>query len=372
MRLNAVDLFCGCGGFSLGARFAGLSLKASVDIDKILSSSYVSNFPSSRLVNEDLFELSPEMLREYSGTDRLTAIIGGPPCQGFSVMGRRNIDDPRNSLLKRYFEFVAALAPRFFVMENVPGLNDSKNRPILDAALELAPKGYRVLDPVILDAADYGAATSRPRLVVVGYDTAELDHLTLDDLKAAQVEKKATVRDAIEDLPDPSKNEEWQTYRSHKEPGIYAASLRQLPPVGLGAATAIENLERGYLNGFQETIHSAEVVSRFQALPPGQRDPISKYPKLSWDKNAFVLRAGTGSDKGSFQAARPVHPEQPRVITVREAARIQGFPDWFQFHPTKWHSHRMIGNSVSPIFARSLLEVVLSKMGASQQLQAAE
>lgn len=369
---TAIDLFCGCGGFSLGARLAGLELQASVDIDKTLSSSYVSNFPSSQLLNNDLLELPPEELRKSIGPDRLTAIIGGPPCQGFSVMGRRNIDDPRNALLKRYFEFVAALTPRFFVMENVPGLNDSKNRPVLDAALELVPQGYRVLDPVILDAADYGAATSRPRLVVVGYDASELDHLTLEDLRAAQVQNKARVRDAIEDLPGPSKNNEWRKYRGNIEPSVYAVSLRQLPPTGLGAAAAVEKLKHGYLNGFQETAHSVEVVSRFDALPPGQRDPISKYPKLSWDKNAFVLRAGTGSDKGSFQAARPIHPEQPRVITVREAARIQGFPDWFQFHPTKWHSHRMIGNSVSPIFARALLEVVLSKMGINRRLQAAE
>ncbi len=372
MRLNAVDLFCGCGGFSLGARLAGIEVKASVDIDQTLSSSYVSNFPSSHLLNKDLLNLSPEELRECIGPDRLTAIIGGPPCQGFSVMGRRNIDDPRNLLLKRYFEFVAALTPRFFVMENVPGLNNSQNRPVLDAALELVPKGYRILDPVILDAADYGAATSIPRLVVIGYDTSELDHLTLEDLKAAQVQNKATVRDAIEDLPSPSKNKVWQKYRRNIEPGRYAASLRQLPPKGLGDEAAVENLKCGYLNGFQETVHSAAVVSRFEALPPGQRDPISKYPKLSWDKNAFVLRAGTGSDKGSFQAARPIHPQRPRVITVREAARIQGFPDWFQFHPTKWHSHRMIGNSVSPVFAHALLEVVLSKMGINRHLQAAE
>lgn len=368
---TAIDLFCGCGGLSLGAYAAGLSPVASVDVDPRLTSSYPINFPSSNLVNADLLKLDPRDLRDRIGPDRLTAVIGGPPCQGFSVMGKRQADDPRNALLERYFDFVSAFEPRFFLMENVPGLNDRVNRPVLEEAMSSIPNRYRVLDPVVLDAADYGAATSRPRLVVIGYDPLELDPVELDDILAVRTVSRATVRDAIGDLPGPTDGSEWLKHKDLDQIGAYAESLRAKPPNGLGAPDAVARLESGEINGFQPTAHSPEVEKRFGELRPGERDPISKYPRLSWDKPAHVLRAGTGVDKGSFQAARPIHPEQPRVITVREAARIQGFPDWFQFHPTKWHSHRMIGNSVSPLFAEALLKVLVSKMEDAVQLRAA-
>src|SRR3546814_16995927 len=90
-------------------------------------------------------------------------------------------------------------------------------------------------------------------------------------------------------------------------------------------------------------------MDRFIETAQGKVEPVSHYPKLAWSGQCPTLRAGTGAEKGSFQAMRPIHPTQPRVITVREGARLQGFPDWFMFHPTKWHSFRMIGNSVSPI-----------------------
>ncbi len=357
----------------MGARAAGLKPVVSVDVDPTLTSSYSANFPRSNLVNADLMDLDPVDLRGRIAAKRLTAIVGGPPCQGFSVMGRRHLDDPRNDLLRRYFEYVAVLEPRFFLMENVPGLFDSTNKPTLDAALSLVPSRYKVLEPTILDAADFGAATSRPRLVVVGYDPEEVDVLEVQHIRAAQVTKKASVRDAIADLSNPtSDGSDWLPLRKEVKPSAYARRLRKLPPKGLGTDTAAVQLAKGYVSGFQPTNHTSEVIERFRHLQPGQRDSISKYPRLTWDKPAYVLRAGTGSDKGSFQAARPIHPEEPRVITVREAARIQGFPDWFQFHATKWHSHRMIGNSVSPVFAEAILRVILSKLGMNERLEAAE
>lgn len=364
--LEAIDLFCGCGGLALGAYGAGLVPVVSVDIDAKLSSSYTSNFPNANLINTDLLQLDPLALKARLVLTRLTAIIGGPPCQGFSVMGRRQADDPRNQLLRRYFEYVAALNPRFFFMENVPGLFDSANRILLDSALEILPQKYTIVGPIILDAADYGAATSRPRVIVIGYDPEELDAFGVEDLLAVKVGKRSTVKDAIEDLPEPKstfKGNDWLGYLNLPVVSDYALSMRQLPREGLSSEKAIIKLRDGLVSGFQATNHSSEVVSRFNALLPGERDIISKYPKLSWDRPAHVLRAGTGRDKGSFQAARPIHPAQPRVITVREAARIQGFPDWFQFHETKWHSHRMIGNSVSPPFAKAILKVVTEKLG---------
>jgi DNA (cytosine-5)-methyltransferase 1 len=139
----------------------------------------------------------------------------------------------------------------------------------------------------------------------------------------------------------------------------YVARLTDLIPAGVGDAKAITRLQRsGEVSGCLGTRHLPDVIDRFAALGPGQKDAISKAVRL--DPNGFcpTLRAGTGKEKGSFQAIRPIHHLLPRVITPREAARLQGFPDWFTFHPTKWHSFRQIGNSVSPIVAESVLRVL--------------
>jgi DNA (cytosine-5)-methyltransferase 1 len=124
--------------------------------------------------------------------------------------------------------------------------------------------------------------------------------------------------------------------------------------------------------GNKRTKHHADVVKRFSDLKQGGFDPVGKYPRLAWGGLCPTLRAGPGADKGSHQAIRPIHPDEDRVITVREAARLQGFPDEHRFHPTIWHSFRQIGNSVSPIIARAILSVVRQKLEEGPLAQAAE
>ncbi|MNG21187.1 Modification methylase AplI [compost metagenome] len=118
----------------------------------------------------------------------------------------------------------------------------------------------------------------------------------------------------------------------------------------------------GEISGVINTKHTQPVIERFSETRPGETELVSRYPRLSWGGHCPTLRAGTGSDKGSFQAMRPIHPSEPRVITVREAARLQGFPDWFLFHPTIWHSFRMIGNSVSPLMSHHLMSIIAEKL----------
>jgi DNA (cytosine-5)-methyltransferase 1 len=110
------------------------------------------------------------------------------------------------------------------------------------------------------------------------------------------------------------------------------------------------------------TRHKREIARRYALIPGGKSDPITKSYKLMWDGQCPTLRAGTGQERGAFQAVRPLHPSKGRVITVREAARLQGFPDWFTFHPTKWHSFRMIGNSVSPLVSKGLLSAIAARL----------
>ncbi len=354
-----VDLFCGGGGFSLGAHLAGLAPALAIDVDPILTSSFGSNFPRTKLVLEDLSKLEASAIRRHVGGN-VDGIFGGPPCQAFSDIGHRQRDDPRRTLVGHFFRLVAALQPAFFVMENVRGLGYADAKPVLDEGLNLLPGKYELVGPMVLDAADFGAATRRPRLFVIGYDPARMGSLSVADLDTAK-KRPATVSAAIADLSNAVElNDEggfdfWQI-KHRGRPSQYAAALRQ---------------QSGTFSGHRKTVHTKEVVARFRKIRPGEKDSVGRHPKLSWGGQCPTLRAGTGSERGSFQAVRPIHPAEPRVITVREAARLQGFPDRFLFHPTVWHSFRMIGNSVSPMLSRELFALIAARLDESGKLQQA-
>jgi DNA (cytosine-5)-methyltransferase 1 len=171
------------------------------------------------------------------------------------------------------------------------------------------------------------------------------------------------VREALDGLP-PDVTPDWTTSRggvrkvrlSRQGPFFEAAAARI--PTGLGDPAAIELLSRNLVTGCIGTMHSDELIRRYAGLEYGESDEKTKSVKLDPKGYCPTLRAGTGPDRGSFQAVRPIHYMRPRVITPREAARLQGFPDWYQFDQTKWHSFRQIGNSVSPLVA----EFVLSRV----------
>lgn len=349
-RPRIVDFFCGCGGFSLGAHGAGLAPAAAFDVDPILTSSYLSNHRQTNLVLADLSVASASDIEREAG-GHVSGVFGGPPCQAFSDIGHRRADDPRRSLLGHFFRLVAGLRPAFFVMENVKGLAYKDARPVLDEALGMLPGNYNLLGPIILDAADFGAATKRSRLFVIGFDPGRMDPLTIDDIESAK-KKPATVKAAIADLSsaevvgESNGYDVWKIKRQGK-PSDYARELR-----------AKDKL----FTGHRRTAHTPAVIARFEAVPSGGVDVVGRHPRLSWNGQCPTLRAGTGNDRGSFQSVRPIHPEEARVITVREAARLQGFPDNFRFHPTIWHSYRMIGNSVSPFVAKALFSIIAERM----------
>jgi DNA (cytosine-5)-methyltransferase 1 len=354
-RGTVVDLFCGCGGFSLGAELAGFRSLVALDIDPTLQSAYRRNFPKTRAIQADVADIEAADWHHLVGRTRPEGVVGGPPCQGFSRIGKRRKNDPRNNLLGHFFRHVRILRPKFFVMENVEGLLDEGKIEFLREEIANLPSRYRVLDPITISAASFGAPTYRRRVVIVGYDPTEMDEITENDIQRTK-RHLVTVRDAIADLPGPipeskTKGEfAWTKYPPRSDDCIpgYARLMRRPPPRGLGWPEAIELHSKGYISGLTATNHSTEVARRYSVIAGGKSDPITKAYRLEWDGQCPTIRAGTGSDKGAFQAVRPLHPGKGRVITVREGARLQGFPDWFVFHPTKWHSFRMIGNSVSP------------------------
>lgn len=343
--MKAVDLFCCSGGFSLGAHAAGFDVACAYDFDPILTSSWSANFPTAKLRLRDISELTGTEIQKDVGSD-VDLMFGGPPCQGFSAIGRRDKNDIRRKLLGHFFRLVDEVRPAAFVMENVKGLGFADARHELDAALEQVPKHYSVSDPMILDAANFGAATNRQRLFVVGYDPGRCGPIDFGSIRD-RADVPATVEDAIADLvsakPIGDPQLDVWALNSETEVSDYAKALRS------------EDLT---FTGNRRTAHTEKVLRRFSTVPQGGLDKVGRYPRLSWMGQCPTLRAGTGSDKGSYQSVRPLHPTEDRVITVREAARLQGFPDGHKFHDTIWHSFRMIGNSVSPIIAREILTVV--------------
>lgn len=340
--LRVIDLFCGVGGFGLGARAAGMDLSLSVDVDPILTSSHGLNFRGSQLLLSNLRDVSGRQLRLAAGGD-IDIVVGGPPCQGFSTIGKGRIDDPRRDLLGEFFRLVRELEPAFFLMENVVGLVSPKNRPILDTCLDSVNFNYDFQGPTIIDAVDLGAPTRRRRVFVVGI---RKDCGLKSFVLAKGTVSKVTVEEAIVDLAALVPVEAgagfdiWEYAEIQAELSAYAVRMRK----GSHRTT-----------GHRKTPHRDDVAKRFSCLMPGKTDPIRRHQRLNWEGFCPTLRAGTGPDRGSYQAVRPIHPSENRVITVREAARLQGFPDWFHFHPTVWHSFRMIGNSVSPIVSASIL-----------------
>ncbi|WP_276716814.1 DNA cytosine methyltransferase [Pseudooceanicola nitratireducens] len=358
--VTAIDLFSGCGGLSLGAARAGLHPTIAVELDKHAFAAHKHNFPNCQCAQLDLSSIDAQDIKEtYIGQPDI--MFGGPPCQGFSYMGRRVLDDPRNELLRRFFHFVNALKPRVFVMENVPGLLAEASVELLQEAISSVAKDYEVLPPVILDAARFGAATKRRRVIVIGYIPDVVAPILLEDILDEERES-VCVGQALASLPEPGDHDIAKVIDT--SPNDYVKSLnRRIPDVGDDCAIA--DFERGLVSGFTATKHTILVEARFRETLPGETENVSRLYRLDPNETARTLRAGTGSDRGSFQSARPIHFSSDRVITVREAARIQGFPDWFRFHPTKWHSHRMIGNSVSPIFAEAIMKPVAKALGVT-------
>jgi len=353
--MKLVDLFSGCGGFSLGAHQAGFDVAAAFDNDPILSSSYPYNFPNTTLHLKNVAKLSGQDIRELVGS-RIDGLFGGPPCQGFSDIGHREPRDPRRQLLKHFFRIVSELRPKFFVMENVRGLAHADARRVLDRALLYVQDRYEITGPLMWEASSFGAATKRPRLFVIGVHKDHGDAVSVADVEK-QKHPAATVKAAIADLARAKPNgevdgfDQWKLSDSSRV-SEYARRLRA---------------KDGTFTGQQATIHTAAVIKRFGKVRQGEVDAVGRHPRLAWSGQCPTLRAGTGSDKGSYQSVRPIHPVENRVITVREAARLQGFPDAHRFHPTIWHSFRMIGNSVSPFMARAIFTAIGTKLGVAKR-----
>ncbi len=380
MRPIGIDLFAGAGGMSLGFEQAGFDVVAAVEIDPIHSAVHEFNFPKTKILCRSVVGLTGAEIRLRSGIgDRTVDVVfGGAPCQGFSMIGRRAFDDPRNSLVRDFLRIVKELDASYFVFENVKGLTVGKHKAFLEELIEAAgDAGYEVrLKWQVLDAADFGTPQHRQRLILLGAkkglpvpsypekQTAPADKAARSD---AALPVGPSAKDALSDVPDADnfktlmqtdevKTSAWGT------PSDYAKEMRCLTN---------DAWHFGYVRGWKPDIltssartkHTAISKRRFKETAPGRVEPISRFYKLAPTGLSNTLRAGTDAARGAFTSPRPIHYEYPRCVTVREMARLHGYPDWFRFHETKWHGARQIGNSVPPPLARAVADRVMIALG---------
>lgn len=371
-RPIAIDLFSGAGGMSLGFEQAGFDVVAAVEVDPVHAAVHKFNFPNCATLCRDISKLSAADIRSAAqlGKRKVDLVVGGAPCQGFSLIGHRALQDPRNSLVKEFVRIVCELDARYFVFENVKGLTVGKHKTFLNELVKtFERRGYVVRKPWnVLNASGYGVPQNRERLILFGAKRG----LRLPEYPKAS-SKRPTCKDALGDLPNAdffdallSRDELQLPASAWKKPSQYAQHLRCLTNDAWHFGYP-RKWDPRMLTSSMRTIHTDISRRRFAATVVGDTEPISRFFKLAADGVSNTLRAGTDAARGAFTSPRPIHYAYPRCITVREMARLHGFPDWFRFQETKWHGARQIGNAVPPPLARAVAEQVIKAMALEPQ-----
>lgn len=379
MRPIAIDLFSGAGGMSLGFEQAGFDVAAAVEIDPIHCAVHKFNFPETAVISRSVVGLTAAeiRLRAKLGKQPIDCVFGGPPCQGFSMIGHRVLDDPRNQLVLEFVRLVSELGAKSFVFENVKGITVGSQKVVLDEIVEAFDKaGYDVRLPwQVLDAASFGVPQHRQRLILMGVKKGEkLPVYPLPLTNSADGRKPVAglptgpnCKDAIGDLPDADRfaalvsTDEVETSK-YGLPSEYAREMRCLSNDAWHNGY-VRNWNPRILTSSARTEHTAISKRRFSETETGDVEPISRLFKLPPKGLSNTLRAGTDGSRGAFTSPRPIHYTHNRCITVREMARLHGFPDWFRLHSTKWHGARQIGNAVPPPLARAVATSMMNALG---------
>jgi DNA (cytosine-5)-methyltransferase 1 len=390
-RLTAVDLFAGAGGASLGLVQAGFDLRLAAEMEPAFAATHDANLPGA-VLQADLRGVAASKVLAATGVGprELDVLFAGPPCQGFSMIGPRVVWDARNNLFLEVLRVAKALQPKAIVIENVPGLLTLGGGRYLAAILEgLAAHGYRAACAELL-AAQYGAPQMRWRLVIVawrddldieagfGFPTPTHGGLSIGDLVPnATTHPDAyagflTTRDAIADLPKLSAGELHTTYGTSRAGGEFQTYARSLPD---GSTMPSATLHDHYAPAM-----SPQNIERIRALRPGQdwRDlptellPPSMQRALRKDHTRRYRRMTWGGVPRSIitrfrdpKSGEYIHPDQDRTISIREALRIQGFPDWFALEGTNTSKYTQVGNAVPVPLARAIATEVAACLGGA-------
>lgn len=380
-RPIVVDLFAGAGGLTLGFEQAGFDVVAAAEYDPVHAATHLFNFPECEMLCRNIANLSAAQVLAAArrGFERLhpglewpgvlDAVVGGPPCQGFSSGGKREEGDERNALLLEFVRLVEELRPRTFCLENVAGLLETKFADVREAAFRrLRAAGYELSGTEsTVNSLQFGVPQVRRRMVVLGSREGEAPG------RPRTIDGEVSVVDAFAGLPSPARYDalfdsdavrlsSYDFRRLREKSGEYARRLAGLEPIP-GDRSRPRQWESRVLTGSRRTRHESTTVARFKKTKPASVEAQSRLYRLPVNGPSRTLRAGTGAERGAHTSPRPIHPTESRVITVREAARLHGYPDWFRFHTTNWHGHRQVGNSVPPPLARAAGVALLQCLG---------
>ena len=359
---TAIDLFCGAGGLSEGLSQAGYEILAGNDIDLFAGETFANTHKDALFLDGSIRDLTAKDFLKATGLKKgeLDCLAGGPPCQGYSVYNhQRGMHDERSHLFREYLRIVEGLMPKWLVMENVTGIMSAGEGAEFQAVLAgIKSLGYAV-EAKILRAEDYGIPQERRRVVFIG-NRIGLPVVWPEKTHGKGLLPFTTIQDAIADLPELDNGQDGgvSAYRSEPTSG-YQSELR-------AGSNAVHNHAAPRLGSIN--IERMKYIPQggswrdipFELLPAGMKrakrsDHTKRYGRMKWDGLSCTVLTKCDVHWGAY-----IHPEQDRSITVREAARIQSFPDWFRFEGPRTEQYVQVGNAVPPILGRKIGEALRS------------
>lgn len=340
-----IDLFCGCGGLSYGFEMAGFEVALAIDMWSDAIKTYNHNHKNKVAHCEDIHNLSKEFLNDLKIKENIVGIIGGPPCQGFSTVGKRDINDPRNHLYTEYCRIVETLNPDFFVLENVKGLLTLSGGAFKDDIHKRFEKLGYIVSHKIINAFDFGVPQNRQRVFFVGLKNKEF--------KFPEEQKNhLTCSDALSDMPDINVKNGMTDFMPYTKQASneYQRYLRK---------------DSDGLRNNQITIHSEQTIKIISMIRDGGK--IKDLPPEYWNirkyNKAFErMSANRPSNTVDTGHRNYFHYSENRIPTARENARLQSFPDRFEFLGTKGSQYKQIGNAVPPLLAKAIAEAIKKQL----------
>lgn len=338
---NIIDLFCGCGGLSKGFEMAGFNTVLAIDFWKDAVETFNNNHKNKVAICDDVSKISNDFLDDFTKKNKITGIVGGPPCQGYSTVGKRDINDDRNYLYLQYCRIVEKVKREFFVLENVKGLLTLNNGKFKEDIVERFTKLGYIVDYKILNSADYGVPQNRNRVFFVGIKNKKFKF-------PKEKLKKVTTYEAISDLT--SYEDKYTT----------------------SAQTSYQKNMRGnnkQLKNNEFTVHTEKTIDVISKIPDGGK--ITDLPKEFWEirkYNKAFQRMNSKLQSNTIDTGHRnyFHYSENRIPTVRESARIQSFPDNFIFYGSRTSQYKQVGNAVPPLLANAIAIEIMKQIGGDE------